>query len=102
AYFVNNFATAGNPPIIFDAMLAGDNAASVFDDGLEGFLHVLGLQDLVLTPFEVEAQNRDTPFIDHVRIDFTVAVVIGDHLSTAGEVHRAAVQFAKVALQLDT
>ena len=62
-------------------------------------LHVLGLQDLVLAPLEVEAQHRNAPLIDHVRIDLAVAVLVGNHLAAAGEVNVGAVDLAEVALQ---
>ena len=44
-------------------------------------------------------QHRNAPLVHGVRIDFAVAVVIGDHLAAAGEADEGAVDLAHAALQ---
>src|SRR5260370_42650793 len=65
----------------------------------EGLLRVARLENFVITPLEVEPQHWDSPLIDHIRINLTVAVLIGDHFAAAGKLHKRAVRFADTALQ---
>ena len=89
------------PQLLSGAGFVSDGAAHGFDDLLEGFLHMLGLQNFVLAPFEVEAQDGNAPLIDNLRIDFAIAVFIGNHFAAAGEMHFAAVEFAQILLHFD-
>src|SRR5207244_12639237 len=66
----------------------------------EGLLHVLRLQILVLAEREMEAQHRNAELIDHVRIDVTVAIVVGNHLAASGKADGRRVVFAIVVLEL--
>ena len=47
----------------------------------------------------MESQHRNAVGIDHVRVDLAVGVFVRNHLSTAGEVHRRAVETAIVVLE---
>src|SRR5437588_427705 len=73
-------------------------AAHGFDDGFECFLHVLGLEQLVIGPFEVEAKNWNAPLIDDLGIDFAVGVGVGDHFTAARKANVAAIHFASALL----
>src|SRR6185437_4102261 len=101
AHLMNDLTPAGDTPVGVRAVLAGDDSAHLLDDLLEGFLHVLGLQDLVLAPFEMEAEHRNAPFIHGIRIDFAVTVFVRDHLTASREMHIAAVQFPEVILHFN-
>ena len=87
AHFVNDLAARRNTPFLSAPATVGDDlppAASIIF--AKGLLHVFRLQDLILAPFEVEAQHRNTPLVDDVRIDLAIAVVIRNHFAAAGEV----------------
>ena len=71
-----------------------NRSAHRFNNLLERFLHVPGLQNFVLAPLEVEAQHRNAPLIDDVRIDLAVAILVGNHFAAAREMDFAAVEFA--------
>jgi hypothetical protein len=87
-------------PAARDAAHPGDPTAGRADDFLERVLHVFGLQDLVLAPLKVEAQHGDAPLIHRDGIDFTVALLVGDHLAASGEMNIGAVDFADIALEV--
>ena len=90
-----------SPPREIRAALAPvTRAAGREDDLLEGVLHVLGLLDFVVAPFEVEAQHRNAPLVHRVGVDLAVALLVGDHLAASGEVDVGAVHLAQVALEL--
>src|SRR5690348_15295083 len=77
-------------------------SARGFDQVPERLLHVPGLQQLVIAPFEMEAQNGNSPLIDDIGVDFAIAVLIGDHFTSAREVNFASVELAEIALEFDT
>src|SRR5262245_7379863 len=62
-----------------------------FDDFGEGTFHVARLFPFVIGPLEVEAQHGDSPFVDNLWIDLTIAMVVGNHLTTTGKAHRGAI-----------
>ncbi len=101
ADFVDDLAAARNTPVVLFAVAVRDHTAHGLDDLFEGLLHVLGLQDLILAPFEVEPQNRNAPLIDNLRIDLAIAVFVRNHFAAAREVDLAAVELAQILLHLD-
>jgi len=77
------------------------NFAAGGDDNLpKSLLHVFGLQDLVLAPFEVEAQDRNAPLIHHIRIDLAIAVFIRNHFAAPVEINVTAVNLTQIAFEL--
>src|SRR5690348_9572534 len=96
AHFVNDFSASLDAEREFP-MNGGSGfvfAAHGLDDGAKRVLHVLGLKQFVIRPFEVEPQHGNAPLIDHVGIDFAVSVRIGNHLSAARKAYMAAILFA--------
>src|SRR3954447_20942990 len=69
------------------------------DNRRERVLHVLHLLDLVLRPFEVEPQHRNSPRVRLRGVDFAPRVLIRDHLAAAREVHECAVLLPQLLLQ---
>src|SRR5258706_15707454 len=102
AHLVNNLAAFLNPEGILavDGSLGPVFTAHGFDDGAKRLLHVLGLEQLVIRPLEVETQRGDAPLIDDVGIDLAVGVRVGKHFAAAGEVDVRAVDLASALLQL--
>src|ERR1700690_1256888 len=100
ADFVNNSAAS------FDAVgvIAMDRGASFvfaahgFDDGAESFLHVLGLKQFVIGPFEMKTQNGNAPLIHDAGIDFEIAIRIGNNFAASAEADVTAVGFARALL----
>ena len=59
---------------------------------------MFGLENFVLTPFEMETEDGDAPLIDGGWVDFTKAIGVGNHFATAGEADVGAVHFANLFL----
>ena len=72
-------------------------AAHGFHNGAKSFLHVLGLKQFIVGPFEVKAQDGDAPLIDEVRINFAVGVRIRNHFAAAREADLAAIRRVRSA-----
>ena len=87
------------PHACSSARTEGHDAAGRLDNFLERLLHVFGLQNLVLAPFEMEAQHGNAPLIDGIGIDFAVAVLVRDHFAAARKVDIATVDFSQILLQ---
>src|SRR5581483_3222019 len=92
ANFVNDFAALRNAPISICADAVSYRATHCLDNFSKRILHMLGLQNFVLTPFEMEAQHRNAPLVDNIGINLAIAVFVRNHLSAAGEVNFAAVK----------
>src|SRR5207253_3172955 len=80
---MDDLAPRLNSPALVFARLLYDYTAHGLDNFLKGSLHVPGLQDFVLAPFEMKAQNGDAPLINDVRIDFAVAIIVWNHFTAA-------------------
>src|SRR5215469_12154404 len=96
ANFVNDFPARLNSKgkIAVDGRVGFIFAPHSFDDGPECFLHVLGLKQFVVGPFEMEAQDGDAPLINDLGINCAVRVRVGNHLAATGEADMAAILFA--------
>src|SRR5216684_1377174 len=101
ADLVNNLAARLNPEGIFavDGSLGPIFAAHGFDNRAKRLLHVLGLEQFVIRELEVEAQRRNAPLIDDVRIDLAIRVRVGQHFAAPGEVDVRAVDLSSAPLQ---
>src|SRR6266567_3560925 len=80
ADFVDDFSSRLDAKGIFavDGSFGFVFAAHGFDDRAESFLHVLGLQQFVIGPFEMEAQDGNAPLIEDIGIDFAISVGVGN------------------------
>src|SRR5450631_1144134 len=96
ADLVNNDAAIGDAvgPRPIAHRIGAIGAAGAFDDGLERFLHVLGHFYFVVAPLPMEAQYRNAPPVNRHRIKFAVAVLVWNHLPTAGEMDAGAISCA--------
>ena len=56
------------------------------DDFAESILHVLRLLDFIIRPLPVKPKHGNSMFVDDVRIDLAIAIVVCDHFAAAGEV----------------
>src|SRR5277367_6519213 len=56
-----------------------------FQYGGKGLMHVLGLLQLVIGPFEVEAQNRNTELVDYGRVDLAISIRVRDMLTASSQ-----------------
>src|SRR6266852_3984144 len=101
AHLVNNFAAFLNPEKILsvDGGFGPIFTAHGFDDGAKRLLHVLGLEQFVIRPPEMEAQRGNAPPIDDVGIDLAVGLRVGNHFAAAGEADVRAVDLASALLQ---
>ena len=43
-------------------------------DPAESFLHMFCLVDLIIIPFVMKPKHRNSEFINHIRIDFTIVI----------------------------
>src|SRR5689334_3469228 len=68
------------------------------DEVSKCFLHVRGLTRLVLRPFPVKAQHRNSPSVLYIA-DLAVTVLVWDHLAAACEINHRAVIAAGVLLE---
>ena len=98
---MNNDAAIGNPirTRSVRSSRAQKRPAAGFDDGAKSFLHILRHLDFVIAPLPVEAQDRNAPLIDRVRIDIAVTVLVGNHLATAFEADKCSVHAAALLFQ---
>src|SRR6266849_3166576 len=101
AHLVNNLAAFLNPKrkVTVDGSPGSILAAHGLDDGAKRLLHVLGLQQLVIRPLEVEAQRGNAPLLDNVGIDLAISVRVGNHFAASGEADMRAVDLARALLQ---
>src|SRR5215813_2027289 len=102
ADFVNDLSAGQNSKGIrtVDSGLGLIGAAHHLDDGLERFLHVLGLTQFVFAPLEMEAQDRNAPLIHTIGVKFAVCIRIRNHLAAPGKPNGCSVYLARAALQL--
>src|SRR5687767_13457619 len=72
--FVDHLARSSKSPFIFFTGIRtpGHNGPKIMHDLFESFIHMLRLPDLMLAPFYVKPQHRDTIYIDFVRIDLAI------------------------------
>src|SRR5690606_27052374 len=75
-------------------------STDAFDEIADRAMQVNDLARLVIRPLPVEAKHGDAPLVLHVRIDFAVAIVVGDHVAAAREAHEGAVIAAGLLLEL--
>src|SRR5260370_9443541 len=103
ADFVDNLAASLNAERILsvDGSLGAVFAAHGFDDGAESLLHVLGLEQFVIRPLEVEAQGGNAPLIDNIGIDLPLGVPVRKHFASPGEADVRAVRLPGALLQLE-
>src|SRR5262249_44660329 len=73
--------------------------SQLVDNLAEGVLHVLRLLDLVIRPFPVKAQHRNSISVDDARVDLAIAIVVCNHLAAAGEAHDRAPKFPVIAFE---
>src|SRR5277367_796766 len=78
-----------------------DSSSCCFNDGAEGLLHIRCHFQLVLAPLPVEAQHRNAPSVNHVRVDVAEALLIGNHLAASAESDDRAIGTAAFLLQRD-
>src|ERR1700722_17939711 len=107
---------ARRPKLVDDPSTFGDSVGQVprrrsitpkgpspsLNDRTKGFLHVFRHLDLIVAPCEMEAQNRNAPFVAHLWIDLAVAIGIRNHLPTAGKSDVGAIVAATFLLQRRT
>src|SRR5690349_186641 len=91
---MDNFAAARDAPVLFGPCGPHNFSAGGFDDLAERFPRMPGLQNFILSPFEVELQHWNAPFIHDVLIDFAPAIVVGDHFAAAGKTDERSEQLA--------
>src|SRR5687768_10818321 len=74
ARFMDHLARSSKSPFIFltGIRTPGHNGPHIMHDLLESFIHVFSLPDLMLAPFYVKPQHRDTIYIHLVRIDLAI------------------------------
>src|SRR5579863_656623 len=104
AHFVDDDAAIGNAVgILPTGVSVGQvSAARSFHDGTVSFLHVARHFDFVVAPFPVKAEDRNAPLVDYVRIDFAIAVFVGNHLATTRETDVGAIFFPAFLFEGDT
>ena len=61
--------------------------------------HVLRLFDLVLGPFEMEAEDGNAELIDLIRVDLAVGLLVGNHVAAAREADMRAILPADFVLE---
>src|SRR5215471_10588660 len=73
--------------------------AKLVDNLSESVLHVLRLLDLVIGPFPVKAQHRNSVLVDNARVDLAIAIVVCNHLAPAREAQDRAPEFPVIAFE---
>ena len=101
AYFVDDHAAIGDPVRIraVGQFLGHVDSARRLDDFTVGFLHIFRHLDFVVAPLPVETQHGDAPLVDSGRIDFAVAIFVGNHFTATGESNERAVLLLALLLQ---
>src|SRR5437867_13170494 len=79
---------------------AEDLAAHLRDQRAESLLHVAHLIQLVIRPFPMEAQHRNSETIDNDRVALTVGIVVWNHLTASRESDRCAIVTSVIVLDL--
>src|SRR5437763_13455093 len=78
------------------------SSACLFGNFAEGLLHVTRHFDFVLTPLPVKPQYRNSPFINGIRINLAIALLVRDHFAPACEANVGSVGCAATLLQART
>src|ERR1019366_10411411 len=86
ANLVNDRAAGGDAvPLLLARHARVDHSTHLLQQAPERLLHVLDLEQFVITALPVEAQHRNSPLVDYPGIEFTIGVFVRDHLAPAGE-----------------
>src|SRR5438067_6423934 len=78
------------------------SAARGMHDFAKSLLHVMRHLHLVLAPFPVEAQHGDPKLIHYLRINFAIAVRIGNHFAAPCKPDAGAIGLPTLALERRT
>src|SRR5262245_20351493 len=73
--------------------------AKLVDNLAECVLHVLRLLDLVFLPLPVQAEHWNYKFVDDVRVDLAIAIVVCNHFAAAREAQDRAPEFPIIAFE---
>src|ERR1035441_6883542 len=80
-YLMDDSAPFADAPIVLRPEFPKWLSSRRQNDFLKGLAGIFRHLYFIFAPLEMESKDRDAPRVDHVLVDFAVAVVIGDHLA---------------------